>query len=103
MLRLSATVIFVISLVVICFAQGRNPSVRVYGRVVDPNGAVITNVPIVLKSLGSRESLRTVTDEEGNFAFETVEPSKYEITTETLYFEKHVQTVSVEGREDTQL
>lgn len=62
------------------------------GRIVDPNGAGITNATVVLEGVGFRLS-----DEAGAFRFAAVEVGEYPLRVEALGYEPVVRTVVVDA------
>src|SRR6185437_3648886 len=50
------------------------------GRVIDPTGAVVTNAQIKVRNVTTNAEVNTVTNENGTFSFQSLEPGEYEVT-----------------------
>ncbi|HEX7771095.1 MAG TPA: carboxypeptidase regulatory-like domain-containing protein, partial [Pyrinomonadaceae bacterium] len=64
------------------------------GRVVDPNGAFVTNAQVKARHVSTNTEVNTTTNESGAFSFRNLEPGEYEIAIEGSGFRsflaKHV-------------
>jgi hypothetical protein len=98
--RIGNTIVLFAGLGAISLAQSAQPIVKVWGRVFDPNGALIPRVSVSLKNPTTQENLRAVTNEEGSFVFDSVKPGTYELTAEAFYFEKLVKKISIKNQQE---
>lgn len=96
------SILLICSVVIIGFGQSSTHNVRVSGRVTDPNEAVIPRTSVTLRNLESNETSNASTNNEGVFVFEAVRPGEYELSAQTLYFDKFVRRISVEEGENSE-
>src|ERR1700729_2744832 len=78
--------IFAFSVLGVASAQTFQGTLR--GRVVDPNGAVTSNVRITLTDEGTQVARTTVTNNDGEYTFASLTPSTYSVTVEATGFKK---------------
>ena len=76
---------------------------RLSGTVCDPTEAVIIDSSVILKNLTEPTTWTAKTDSEGRFEFNNLSPGRYELTVESLGFEKHIGIVSVDNESDREL
>lgn len=74
----------------IAFAQGTTS--RVTGTVTDNSGAAVSGANVTLTNEGTRASLTTVTDNNGNYTFDLIQVGTYQVTVEKQGFKKFVST-----------
>jgi hypothetical protein len=67
-------------------------SATLRGIVKDPNGSVLSNATVTLKSLRTQSERKVKTNSDGNYAFTTVEPGAYELKVEAAGFKVLSQT-----------
>ena len=60
------------------------------GRVVDPNGAFVTNAHVKVRNVSTNAELDTTTNESGAFSFRNLEPGEYEVSIEGSGFRTFV-------------
>jgi len=60
------------------------------GTVTDPSGAVVTGAMVTLKNLATGAELAAMSNGEGLFSFQNLEPGEYNVTVEKLGFRKLV-------------
>ncbi len=73
-------------------AYAQDVGQRVSGTVVDPTGARIPGVKLVLRNDASGSELRTTTDPSGFYLFDYVPVATYTLTVSTTGFKTYVQT-----------
>ena len=91
----------------ICIAQTANQG-AVVGSVKDPNGLVVPSVTITITNIATGVSRNAITDTEGNYRFDFLQPGTYKILAEATGFRRSeiAQTtvnVSQIHREDIKL
>src|SRR5690242_13363852 len=77
-LRLCVSLLVVLTLTTIAFAQTATSSLR--GTVTDPKGAVVPGATVTLKNASQGFSRETKTDANGEYSFQQVPPSTYDLT-----------------------
>jgi Carboxypeptidase regulatory-like domain/TonB dependent receptor len=60
------------------------------GRVVDPNGASVTNAHVKVRNVSTNAEVTTTTNEGGAFSFQNLEPGEYEVAIEASGFRTFV-------------
>jgi hypothetical protein len=102
LLPLVILVVMAILLPVSGKAQSFNGSVA--GKVMDPTGAVVANVDLVLKNVGTGVELRRKSTESGDYAFRNLVPGTYELRATSAGFKPHLQkNVEVNVNSDVRL
>ncbi len=61
------------------------------GRVLDPSGAPVPSVSIVLTNLGTQYAYRTTSNEQGNYLITLIEPGNYTLEAEASGFRKLIK------------
>ncbi|HEV2667711.1 MAG TPA: carboxypeptidase regulatory-like domain-containing protein, partial [Blastocatellia bacterium] len=67
-------------------------SATLRGIVKDPNGSVLSNATVTMKSLRTQSDRKTKTNSDGNYAFTAIEPGAYELKVEAAGFKVLSQT-----------
>jgi hypothetical protein len=78
LLKVSVSLFVVLTLAIAAFAQTATSSLR--GTVMDPKGGVIPGATVSLKNASQGFSRETKTNERGEYQFQQVPPSTYDIT-----------------------
>jgi hypothetical protein len=74
------------------------------GTVMDPNGAVVPNVKLILRDRSKNIELKTVSDAEGKYSFPLIASGIYELTAEAPGFKKQrVENILVKTGYKTEL
>jgi len=68
---------------------------QITGKVIDPNGAVVTGAAITLSSVETGAQRTATTNDEGVYAITNLQPGVYEVTVEAANFAKSTQRVQV--------
>src|SRR5262245_20418089 len=68
-------------------------SATLRGVVKDPNGALLSNATVTMKSLRTQSDRKTKTNSDGNYAFTAIEPGAYELKVEAAGFKILSHTV----------
>lgn len=71
----------------VCFAQTSNQG-AIVGSVKDPNGLVVPSVTITITNIATGVSRNTVSDSEGNYRFDFLQPGTYRILAEANGFRR---------------
>lgn len=72
------------------FAQAQSAAADLRGTVTDPNGAVVANAAVTVRSNATSITRTTTTDEEGIFQFLSLPPGTYQLEVEAASFKKAV-------------
>jgi hemoglobin/transferrin/lactoferrin receptor protein len=101
MARQILTVIFIlaVSLVVV----GQQSAGKITGTVKDPDGASVSGVQVSLRLASQAVPRATVTDANGNFAFENIAPGTYQLVVERTGFLPYRSAVQITGGDTKQL
>src|SRR5215510_6217076 len=91
LLILAVTLCFINTMVA---AQGIRATVT--GRVTDPSGAVVPKSIVTVTNLGTNETRKTETNEEGDYTIPQIPPGDYSLTVEQSGFKKSVQHFTLE-------
>jgi len=67
-------------------------SATLRGVIKDPNGALVSNAMVTLKSIRTQSERKAKTNSDGNYAFVAVEPGAYELKIEATGFKVFSQT-----------
>lgn len=91
----------------ICLGQTSNQG-AIVGTVSDPNGQAIPSVTVTVANIATGVSRNTMTDSNGNYRFDFLQPGNYRIHAEASGFKRHeisqtTVNVSQVHREDIQL
>lgn len=81
--------ILLVSFSVVSFAQDYRGKVQ--GTVTDEGGAVIPGAKVVLQNEATKVEVTTITNDEGRYKFDFIEPGNYTIVTEKESFKKTIQ------------
>jgi protocatechuate 3,4-dioxygenase beta subunit len=74
------------------------------GTVMDPNGAVVPNVKLILRDRSKNIELKTVSDAEGKYSFPLIASGIYELTAEAPGFKKQrVENILIKTGTKTEL
>lgn len=76
-------------------AQESRASIQ--GRVNDASGAVVPHAAVVVKNVGTNVSLKTTTNDEGNYQISLLNPGKYMVSATSAGF-KTANSVDIELR-----
>ena len=76
------------------------PSSRIKGTIVDPNGAVIQNAKVTIFSVSAGKTESTVSDGEGVYRFDQLEPGTYRLESESPGFKTGLTEVTVSDRSE---
>ena len=71
----------------VCVAQTSNQG-AIVGSVKDPNGLVVPSVTITITNIATGVSRNTVSDSEGNYRFDFLQPGTYRILAEANGFRR---------------
>ncbi|MBI4459097.1 MAG: carboxypeptidase regulatory-like domain-containing protein, partial [Acidobacteria bacterium] len=88
---------FILSILFLCIpmmllAQIPSPTGRVAGVLKDPSGAVVPGGRIEIKNLDSRLTKATVTDQRGQYAFDSLPVGSYQVSVDASGFETSVRS-----------
>jgi Carboxypeptidase regulatory-like domain len=72
-------------------AFGQNASGTLTGTVMDPSGAVIPGATVIMKNDASGDERRTVSNSDGFFSINAVQPGDYTVTIQAQGFEQYQQ------------
>src|SRR5256885_3872392 len=78
LLKVSLTLLVVFTLAIAAFTQTATSSLR--GTVMDPKGAVVPGATVKITNPAQGVSRETKTDASGEYTFQQVPPSTYDIT-----------------------
>src|SRR5207302_427876 len=78
LLKVSLTLLVVFTLATAAFTQTATSSLR--GTVMDPKGGVIPGATVTLKNASQGFSREAKTDDRGEYQFQQVPPSTYDVT-----------------------
>src|SRR5580698_5115071 len=70
-------------------AFGQNASGTLTGTVLDPSGAVIPGASVTMKNDASGDERRTVSNNDGFFSINAVQPGDYTVTIKAQGFEQY--------------
>ena len=68
---------------------------QVTGKVTDPNGAIVPNATITLKSVGTGAERTTTADSSGVYTITNIQPGIYDLTAQTTGFAPATQRVQI--------
>jgi len=92
----------VLFLLLVAVSDGEAGDLR--GKVIDPTGAGIERAFVVLRVVGSKESLQTIgTDEKGGFVFADVASGSYELEVSSPGFVTRTMSAQVMDAQETQI
>src|SRR5256885_2477607 len=76
-------------------AAAQTDTGRLVGKIVDPNGAVVTGATVRVKSVGTGREVTTTSDNEGVYTVVGLLPGFYDVTVEGGSFQPNTQRVQV--------
>jgi hypothetical protein len=74
-------------------AIAQNVTGTLTGTVADPSGAVVPGATVLMKNTASGDERRTVTNNDGFFSINAVQPGDYTVTIKAQGFEAYAQEV----------
>jgi hypothetical protein len=77
------------------FAAAQTDTGRLVGKIVDPNGAVVTGATVRVKSVATAREVTTTSDDEGVYTVVGLLPGFYDVTVEGGSFQPNTQRVQV--------
>src|ERR1041384_8086393 len=90
--RGASTLIAVILLLMTAtLAAAQTDTGRLVGRIVDPNGAVVTGATVRVKSVATGREVTTTSDNEGIYTVVGLLPGFYDVTVESGSFQPRTQ------------
>ncbi|MEO6725430.1 MAG: TonB-dependent receptor, partial [Blastocatellia bacterium] len=92
--RSLSLLLFLLTLPVLTFAQTTNGNIR--GTVKDQAGAVLPNATVIVKHIDTGTQRRLVTNEEGIYLADNLQPGEYEVQVEIKGFQKHLHHATVQ-------
>jgi len=92
--RSLSLLLFVITLPVLTFAQSTNGNIR--GTVTDQTGAVLPNATVIVKQVDTGAERRLVTNEEGIYVADNLQPGEYEVQVEVQGFQKYLRRATLQ-------
>src|SRR5947209_7185291 len=78
LLKVSLTLLVVFTLAIAAFTQTATSSLR--GTVMDPKGAIVPGATVTLKNPAQGTARETKSDANGEYQFQQVPPSTYDVT-----------------------
>lgn len=72
---------------------GQTSSIK--GKVVDPNGAVVSETTVLLISLKNLDTRKAKANSQGEFTFEDVSPGEYQLIAKHLIFDATLKRLNV--------
>lgn len=76
-------------------ARAQTDTGQIVGKVLDPNGAIVTGATVRVKSLATGRELTAVSDAQGAYTVVSIQPGLYEVTIESGSFKTSTQRVQV--------
>jgi hypothetical protein len=76
-------------------ASAQNETGQIFGKVTDPNGAVVPNATVTLKAVETGAQRTTTTDDAGNYIITNIQPALYDITASASGFAPVTQRIQV--------
>ena len=93
-----------VALMALAYPIAREPTAKLRGVVVDQSQAHIPGSKVILRTLDGPDQLYTVTDDQGQFAFDNVVPGSYTLDITQPGFEKKViESIRVDDEADIRL
>src|ERR1700730_6299000 len=72
-------------------ADAQFDSAQISGVVQDPAGAVIPGVSVTVTNEGTGQEIRTISNEQGNYAFPSLSIATYTVAAELSGFKKYIK------------
>jgi carboxypeptidase family protein len=92
MVRIALIWTATLCLLLCCSLQGQQVTGTLTGTVADPSGAVVPGATISMKNVASGDERRTVSNGDGFFSINAVQPGDYTVSIKAPGFEQFQQT-----------
>src|SRR5688500_16730795 len=89
------SIVAMIALATAAFAQSTTTG-GISGKVVDPQGAIVTGAAVVVTNIGTNASTTAVVNDDGVFRVSNLQPGRYKVETTATGFGKSTVEVVVE-------
>jgi hypothetical protein len=84
--------LLLLALSLVCSAVAQIDTATITGRVTDPSGSIVPNVQITVVQNGTNFNFQTVTNAEGIYRIQSLQPGTYEITYQAPGFKQLVRS-----------